>query len=273
MPYDPLNYIAEILGEPAPEMRSPANAGYICPFYGGTCTKTSHALNAPYPVCSVFRRGRAGPSDRPPICVCPKRFYEAPIKEDVIAHAWAGDPPENPRVVYEISMEKFGTVDFVLADFDRANRRIKNFVSVELQAVDITGSYYSAYEAVTNSTMLLERPTYGFNWANVRKRFVSQLIAKGFYHHHWGTRIVAVLQADLFDQLQGHAQVPPVPLEQSNIVFVLYQFAWEGDRWSLSLDRVVPTTHSLVMNAVLYETPPSRNAFERRILERLRPDF
>lgn len=273
MPYDPLNIIAEVLGEPAEGMREPANAGYICPFYNDICTKSSHALTVPFPVCSIFRRGRGGIPVGPPVCVCPKRFYEADIREDVIRHAWSGNPPLNPRVVYEVSMEKFGTVDFVIADVHPTNRAVRDFVSVELQAVDITGSYFSAYDALTNHRMLEVRPTYGFNWANVRKRFVSQLITKGYYHHQWGTRIVAVLQSDLFDTLQQHAEVPEVGLAQSNIVFMLYQFrrSGEGGRWTLQLDRVVPTTHAMVMSAILYEQPPSRAAFERRILERLQP--
>jgi hypothetical protein len=177
-------------------------------------------------------------------------------------------------------MEKFGKVDFVLADVDEGAheirrvaevaRRIRQFVSVELQAVDITGSYLPAYVAITNNRRMATPPSFGINWANVRKRFISQLIAKGFYHHHWGTRIVAVLQSNLFDKLQAHAHVPEVQLKDSNIVFMLYQYvAKQGGGYHLQLDRVVPTTHVNVMSAVLYEQPPSKSEFERRILEKL----
>ncbi len=166
-------------------------------------------------------------------------------------------------------MEKFGTVDFVVADLDDSGTSLRDFVSVELQAVDITGSYLPAYEAIISNQMMATRPTYGFNWANVRKRFISQLIAKGFYHHHWGTRIVAVLQEDLFAEIQQHATMPAVPLENANIVFLLYQFGREGERWDMRFLRAVPTTHSLVMTAGLYETPPVRADFEARIVARL----
>jgi hypothetical protein len=42
-----------------------------------------------------------------------------------------------------------------------------------------------------------------------------------------------------------------------------------GGGLSLQLERVVPTTHVNVMNAVIYERPPDRAEFERRILEQL----
>src|SRR5205823_1364030 len=149
---------------------------------------------------------------------------------------------------------------------DQKRRTIRHFVSVELQAVDITGSYLPAYVALTNNQMMVDPPSFGINWANVRKRFISQLIAKGFYHHHWETRIIAVLQSNLFDKLQAHAHVPEVSLEESNIVFMLYQYAPQKQGGlTFRLDRTVPTTHMNVMNAVLYERPPSKADFERKI--------
>lgn len=179
-------------------------------------------------------------------------------------------PPSNPAIASEVNMDRFGKVDFVVADLDPTNSQVLDFISVELQAVDITGSYVRSYEAITNSRAVMEsRPTYGFNWANVRKRFISQVIAKGFHHHHWGTKIVAVVQEDLFDQFQKHAAIPEVGIEQANIVFLLYQFSEIDGRWSMGFQRAVPTTHAGVMTAALYETPPARIEFEKRILARL----
>ncbi len=64
MPHDPLDVVAEILGEPAALMRAPARASYRCPYSGSTCSKTSHTLTSPFPVCSVYRR-----SGGKPVCV------------------------------------------------------------------------------------------------------------------------------------------------------------------------------------------------------------
>jgi hypothetical protein len=271
LPFDPLDVIAECLGEPADTMRNPANADYLCPYINGTCTKQSHSNALPFPVCSIYRRSGNRSDARLPICVCPVRFYGADIAGDVVRECWTGQKPTAPRIAHEIQMEKFGKVDLVIAELDDAGTAVTKFLPVELQAVDITGTYMGAYEALTQSTQMANRPQYGFNWANVRKRFISQLVAKGFYCHHWQTRIVAVIQEDLFTQFNAHARLPEVSIADSNIVFMLYQYqrADNVSPWTFALRRVVPTTHLSVMQSVLYEQPPLKATFERKILERL----
>ncbi len=268
--FDPLDVIAEVLGEPAAEMRSPANAGYLCPHMNSICSKTNHKNELPFPVCSVYR-GSAKPDRRVPICVCPVRFYEANIADDVLRECWTGPRLEKPRIAYEVKLGKFGNVDMVIAQLDDAEAKVQKFVPVELQAVDITRTYMPAFEALTTSTMMEKRSRHGFNWANVRKRFLTQLVAKGYYCHGWGTRIVAVLQEDLFAQFDGYSKVTRVSLADSDIVFMLYQFRQEtaGGPWTLSLKEVVPTKHALLNAAILYETPPDKATFEQRILRRL----
>lgn len=271
MPFDPLDVIAECLGEPADTMRNPANAGYLCPYINGICTKQSHSNTLPFPVCSIYRRSENQYDSRVPVCVCPVRYYQADIAADVVRECWTGPKPAAPRLVHEIQMEKFGKVDLVVAELDDAGSTVTKFLPVELQAVDITGTYMPAYEALTQSTLMAQRPQYGFNWANVRKRFLSQLVTKGFYCHHWQTRIVAVVQEDLFTQFNTHANLPAVSLADSNIVFMLYQYqrADSATPWTFALKRVVPTTHLSVMQSILYETPPLKATFEGKILERL----
>ncbi len=269
MSHDPLRDIAEILGQPADQMRNPADADYLCPFIQSRCTKTSHQIDGPLPVCSLYRRHRSpDTSPGPPICVCPNRFLQARVHDDVCRECWSERRTENIQLVSEVQMEKFGKVDFVIADLNSEETEVRDFISVELQAVDITGSYLPSYEAITAPRVMESRHPYGFNWANVRKRFIGQLIAKGYYHHQWQTKIAAVLQTDMFEQIRQHADLPTVPMAKANIIFLLYQFRTDGDRWRIGLDEVVPTTHSIVMNAILYERPPDRAAFAQRILDR-----
>lgn len=268
---DPLTIVAEILGEPADRMRNPANADYRCPFINSTCVKRSHSGlkgNSPYPVCSVWHSERL-------ICVCPKRLFEIELLQDVLDHCWpGGKPPENPRVAYEITMKGFGRVDFVVADVSTAGE-ILSFVSVELQAVDLNGTVYPAYEAITNNELLSERPSYGVNWANVRKRYVNQLITKGFFHHHWQSRIVSVIQLPLYEHFRDSIQFDELePTSTSaNVVFMIYDFASvEEDgmaRKLMKFVKVVGTSHNSLMMSALYRTPPARDVFCEKILQRL----
>lgn len=169
-------------------------------------------------------------------------------------------------------MEKFGKVDMVIVEADTRGGTVSRFLPVELQAVDITGSYLPYYNALVAGRSGRVKGEYGFNWANVRKRFVSQLIAKGYHCHQWGTRIVAVVQEDLFAEFEKHAPIVPTGIESSNIVFMLYQYvraSGVGAPWVMRLSRVVPTTHNSLMTAILYERSPDRAAFERKLLERI----
>jgi hypothetical protein len=71
-------------------------------------------------------------------------------------------------------------VDWVLARIDAAGTLV-DFVAVEVQSIDTTGNYraerasYLAGNAVADDV----RSTAGFNWENVNKRILPQLIFKG----------------------------------------------------------------------------------------------
>lgn len=173
-------------------------------------------------------------------------------------------------------MTGFGMVDAVIADVDEPTGKIKNFISVEMQAVDITGSVEPAYSAALNSIVSMERrPTYGINWANVRKRYVTQLVNKGFFHHLWGTRIVCVIQTPLYERFKSdiHFDELPPTGKSSNIVFMLYDYKPDMDRndgaVNLVFDDVVGTSHSSLMNGILYKQAPKIEAFHNKIKERL----
>lgn len=252
-------------------MHNPVNAAYLCPFIDSQCLKRSQRSTAPYPVCSVW--GGATRRAARLVCVCPKRFYEVNFFEHVIEHCWIGPKPTNPKISYEVKMKGFGQVDFVIADMDDATHTVKNFVSVELQSVDITGSVEPAYNAIVSDLPLEKAPIYGFNWANVRKRFISQLIAKGFFHHQWGSRVVAVLQTHVYDEFRKYIAFDELPPQQGNIVFMLYDYVpapEQGDGfYSLELKRVVSTSHNSLMTGSLYRTAPLREDFCKKIIQNI----
>lgn len=278
MPVDPTKVIGEVLGEPAAQMRNPVNADYQCPHINSTCIKRGHGSTDPFPVCSIWRwKGRVVngvPASSELVCVCPKRLFAADLLNDVITHCWKGPAPANPKLIHEIKMgqekDMIGNVDCVIADLDEQNK-VKEFISLELQAVDVTGSYRPAYDALINSQMMRSKPSYGFNFANVYKRFITQLIAKGYYHHHWGTKIIAVIQDVVYRDICERIQIPPAAdPKNSNVVFMVYKYVPDdANAHILKLDQVIGTQHTILQNAVLYKTPPSKQEFCRRIESRI----
>ncbi len=270
MPCDSFDIICEILGQPARDMNNPVNEDYLCPFRNSVCTKRSHRINGPFPVCSVFRKRRTDKQPTP-VAVCPRRLYAADIYNDVITTCWPGEKPVNPIVVHEIKMGNVGNVDMVIADLTDDRKGIKNFVSIELQAVDITGSYEPAYSAIVLDKELTTKPTYNFNYKNVEKRFIAQLINKGFYHHHWGTKIIAVVQDVIYENLKNSIDFPEVSLDRSNVVFMQYSMVltdtFNGPRYEMKLKDVVGTTHNELMMSSLYQQAPPKKEFCDRIMK------
>lgn len=274
MPCDPTEVLGEVLGQPAAKGFDPAEHGYLCPFVSTKCSKRSTSLGKePYPLCSV-RRKIAG--EQKQICVCPKRFYSVDFLDDVVSHCWPGNPPANPKIAREVTMTGFGNVDFVIADVAQ-DGGISEFLSVELQAVDISGSVMPAYEALRANKDLDRRPTYGMNFSNVYKRYVTQLIRKGYFHHHWGTKVVAVMQDVFYDYIRGWADFmrsEDVKGSTVNIIFMTYRYEDDPGRpgtQRLVLDTVEGTSHANLQQAVLYKEAPSRDAFcaqIKRSLER-----
>ncbi|POF61298.1 NotI family restriction endonuclease [Novacetimonas maltaceti] len=269
MPFEPETIVGEVLGRRAVKGIDPTHTDFECPYIQSRCPKRSTQLpNEPYPVCSLWkpasRKSMQGPEL---IFVCPKRFYAVDFLKEVIDHCWPGDKPQNPQIAREVKMEGFGNVDFVIADVKK-NNKIEQFLSVELQAIDITGSVFPAYQALRIGEDLEKKPTYGFNWDNVYKRYITQLIRKGYFHHHWKSKIVAVIPEQVYQYILGRAgfmrtaEVKKDP--QVNIIFMTYRLEKDPDKvgeYKPVLVNVEGTSHTNLQNAIMYKDPPQRSAF------------
>lgn len=262
-----------MLGERALKGADPAAKAFQCPYINSPCTKRSQNLadNQPYPVCTIWKGNPAAPAPgKDLICVCPKRFHAINFLSDVIEHCWPGPAPSNPRIASEVKMKGFGNVDFVIADVG-ADNQIGQFLSVELQAIDITGSVFPAYQALRAGNDLERRPTYGLNWDNVYKRYITQLIRKGYFHHHWKTKIVAVIQEQIYRNIVERAafmRTTDVKGDDVNIIFMTYRFDHDPERpgqYHPVLTTVEGTSHASLSQAILYKEAPTRDAFCARI--------
>ena len=267
MPSDPEAYLGEVLGRPAEKGFDPSAHDFTCPFTDSKCIKRSAALSEPYPVCSIRRRDMQ-------ICVCPKRFYEVDFLRDVVEHCWPGDPPENARIAREVKMTGFGNVDFVIADVGKRGE-IGQFLSVELQAIDITGTVMDAYQALRAGKTMESKKSYGLNWGNVYKRYITQLIRKGYFHHHWGTKIVAVMQDVVYQYVREWADFmrsPDVKGNTVNIIFMSYRYEEDPENPGAKrflLNEVEGTSHANLQQAVLYKEAPVRDQFCAQIQKAL----
>jgi hypothetical protein len=103
----------------------------------------------------------------------------------VFGHGRGGEL-QIPQPVNEDGETSSFSIDWGLAKIDSAGK-LQQFTAVEVQTIDTTNSYRPASEAYFNS---VEYGGYlgknsgwtnaGFNWANVSKRILPQLIYKGY---------------------------------------------------------------------------------------------
>jgi hypothetical protein len=178
---------------------SAARAEKSCPFIGDTCQKTlsDGAISG---VCTLK------PKTSGPVICCPNRLYadDYRILLDVAKTAFGGDVQLFPgnsakadiassdaikvavfgkRWGKELRLPNRGRsggyfVDWVLARLD-AKGELVDFVAVEVQSIDTTGNYQEERLAYLNGNGFTGQSTAGFNWENVNKRILPQIIYKG----------------------------------------------------------------------------------------------
>jgi len=182
-----------------PEDHSPAATearhNLRCPFLGRQCVKTlSDGLISG--ACTLK------PTNAGPVICCPIRLYanNYEILRDVARVSFGPAIPLLPAASItketgecvavfgkgwgkELRLPTRGKtgayfVDWVLAHVS-ANGELINFVAVEVQSIDTTGNYRLERETYLKEEPFPGKSTAGFNWENVNKRILPQIIYKG----------------------------------------------------------------------------------------------
>jgi len=196
--------IAELYGygptDESPQARE-ARKSWHCPFIERSCTKTFND-NTSNGVCTLIQKS-AGL-----VICCPNRLYSDGYRvlRDIALSAFGEDirligprnlealrPGHKTVVVFgrwwgkELSLPgrsregKGGFVDWVLALVDDKGE-LMEFVAVEIQSMDTTGSYKALRDAYMAGSGY-QPVSAGINWRNVFKRILPQLIYKGHILH------------------------------------------------------------------------------------------
>ena len=182
-----------------PEDRSPAavsaRSKSECPFLGKQCVKTlsDGAISG---ACTLK------PKNSGPVICCPIRLYAGnyEILRDVARIAFGSAIPLVPASAIagqtgecvavfgkgwgkELRLPNRGKsggyfVDWVLAHVS-PDAKLMSFVAVEVQSIDTTGNYRRERETYLREESFPGHSTAGFNWENVNKRILPQLIYKG----------------------------------------------------------------------------------------------
>ena len=172
-------------------------AAHACPFVKGNCTKRlkSGLISG---VCAVK------PATSGPVICCPNRMYASgyAVLQEVAADAFdthvrlchdfngiRGDGHDvivfGKRWGKELRLPGRGArggyfVDWILARLSR-DHSLAEFVAVELQTMDTTGSYEAEVRAYLGGKTEAAPSKAGINWENVAKRILPQIIFKPIF--------------------------------------------------------------------------------------------
>ena len=174
----------------------------VCPFVQKKCTKFNSDKSIIYGTCSTS-------SSEGNVIICPKRLYAENfmVIRQVFEDAFDSSLPfyffedfvkereEIEECVVALSQlsgrevslrndEKSSnqlSMDWVLVHF--RGEELVEYVGIEVQSIDITGNYRDNWDAYKNlkkkETGDIPPSEHGYNWANVHKRLIPQLIRKG----------------------------------------------------------------------------------------------
>ncbi|MDO4203799.1 MAG: NotI family restriction endonuclease [Selenomonadaceae bacterium] len=248
-------YISEFFGYRAEDSSATAISAAnkkCCPFLGTQCTKVLSRDRTVSGVCSIHLSSAKSPN----VICCPIRIYaddykmlrtiaKMAFKKDynlysgraavdkakveggaiaVFGHGWGGElrlPQRKGTGSY--------FVDWVLALLDETGELVE-LTAIEVQTIDTTGNYREARAALLKDR-LINADTVGFNWENVSKRIIPQLIYKGQVLQREDlcrTGLYFVCPSPVYEhvlnRLGGKDKVPKFPALPASIHFISYDY-------------------------------------------------
>jgi len=236
---------------------------YSCPFLQQRCLKKSHSTPlVPSGTCSIVKSGH-------PIIICPYRFYE---KEKRLLFAVAEKiwPPKTNRalLVPNIKVTGAGNVDWFIVQSKK--KSIEDFIGVEIQAIDITGSVQPALERFRSKLPPAGGDKFGINYKNVSKRMLPQLLEKGRCFKSWSKKLAVIVQDQLFEDLKKRLGLKSIPLEAADIAFFVWAFNTSSDtQYTLELSQIFGMSHESLLTHIMYSDLPSLDEIKSKLKARM----
>lgn len=269
-----------------------------CPFTGATCIKP-FVDGGRSGVCTLKQK------TRPPVVCCPNRLYGddwsvlryvadkafdddydlVPGRDAIDAAVSCGDAVVG---VFgkgwggELHLPQRGGVGAYFVDYILArilpDGTLESFVAVEVQSIDTTGNYQNAVRALRRTPISDKRDSAGFNWENVSKRILPQLIYKGNVLEQepkCKSGLFFITPKPVYERIMDRligagAPLPTYPLGGNSISFASFDPSWDdssiGEPAPLALTHELTTTVTQVAyNFTGVGNLPPSGAYERAI--------
>ena len=240
-----------------------------CPYLNKTCIKIRKSQpEISIGTCSVLY-GRA----ERPIVICPYRLLERrQVFTDCLHLLSTHEPGNELHIVPEVSVPG-GSVDYFLVSAREG--KVKDFVGMELQTLDTTGTVWPARQQFLESVKAIKSvdsigKTFGMNWKMTAKTILIQLHHKIQTFEALNRRLVLVIQDSLLDYLRKQFNFSHVKNVRHGDPMQIhsYQMARQSnDRYKLELAERISTDAGGVAKCLGLQAETkssSRNIVEQR---------
>lgn len=187
------------------------------------------------------------------IIICPHRLTERKqIFADCLHLLTSHQPGNELHLVPEVSIPG-GSVDYFLVSTD-SDRKVKDFVGIELQTMDTTGTLWPERELALQDlglkkNILAPKKPFGMNWKMTAKTILVQLHHKIDTFESINKHLVLVIQDHLLEYIKtefAFAHINTHPLIGDSMHFHSYKLKKEEKDYKLVLD----SRHSTDSNGI-----------------------
>lgn len=140
------------------------------------------------------------------VIICPHRLLERKqIFIDCFHLLNCHTPGNELHIIPEVSIPG-GSVDYVLVSTDN-NRKVKDFVGIELQTMDTTGTVWPERQRLLNemgleTNSVIPSKSYGMNWKMTSKTILVQLLHKIETFESLNRHFVLIIQDHLLKYMR-----------------------------------------------------------------------
>lgn len=214
----------------------------MCPYSNKKCYKTRKSdSSTSIGTCTVSYQNKD-------IIICPNRLIEnSQIFVDCLHLLTLHEPGNELYIIPEVTIPG-GHVDFFLVS--AKNRKIKDFVGIELQTMDTTGTVWPERQRLLNehgfevmAEDINNTKPFGMNWKMTAKTILVQMHHKAQTFENVNKHLVLIIQKPLYEYIRrefSFSHIEGVRVGDS-VHFHSYDFVEENGGLHLTLDTRVST--------------------------------
>ncbi|MFQ5851510.1 MAG: NotI family restriction endonuclease [Candidatus Binatia bacterium] len=231
-------YPSEIFGYPHSNTSSKAEqvrAEHWCPFVDKVCYKQSRLIDYPFGVCSAHVNDDE-------VAVCPRRFLDGhTIFTDIAQHHFK---TINDILVFsEIRLADIGSFDFVMVKHKPMCPEIEDFVAIELQTSQTTGTgqlVQGLKDYLGGKSVFQKSYGFGLNLYDIWKRSFTQILNKGVIMENWQKKIYWIVQEPVYRYFETRYSLQSLDFQRHHsTVFALYVLKRTKEAFELVASRKI----------------------------------